>query len=145
MFFFSLCFNLKTEFLNTVGAKANRRTGAVCLKLPRAQLLLLLKLFPVDEEKIAQSALKSFDAHAASRYFMWRFVSEPFNSNYYRCSVWAVKSQEVLLKKVQNLGEALGLANQRHPVGQNLQSSPKATKSSLLWILKAKKNQKQIQ
>lgn len=53
--------------LPAVGAKANRRTGAVCLKLPRAQLLLLLKLFPVDEEKIAQSALKSFDAHAASR------------------------------------------------------------------------------
>jgi hypothetical protein len=51
----------------SVGAKANRRTGTVCLKLPRVQLLLLLKLFPVDEEKIAQSALKSFDAHAASR------------------------------------------------------------------------------
>jgi len=48
-----------------VGARANKRTGAVCLRLPRSQFLMLLKFFPEDEEKIAQAALHTFDAQPA--------------------------------------------------------------------------------
>ena len=47
--------------VRAVGARASKRTGAVCLRLPRAQFLPLLKLFPDDEELIARAALTSFD------------------------------------------------------------------------------------
>ena len=42
-------------------ARANKSTGALCLRLPREQFLPLLKMFPDDEENIAQAALSSFE------------------------------------------------------------------------------------
>ncbi len=42
-------------------ARAHKTSGATCLRLPRDQFLMLLKMFPDDEETIAQSALNSFE------------------------------------------------------------------------------------
>jgi hypothetical protein len=35
--------------------------GATCFKLPRSQFLPLLKLFPDEEERLAEAALTSYD------------------------------------------------------------------------------------
>ncbi len=42
-------------------ARAHKSTGAVCMRLPREQFLPLLKMFPDDEENIAQAALSTFE------------------------------------------------------------------------------------
>lgn len=44
-----------------VCAKAGKQSGAVCFKLPRAQFFPLLKLFPDEEESLAEAALASYD------------------------------------------------------------------------------------
>jgi hypothetical protein len=41
--------------------------GAICLRLPREQFLPLLKMFPDDEETIAQAALNTFEVVKAGR------------------------------------------------------------------------------
>jgi hypothetical protein len=53
--------------LPAVSARAHKSTGAVCLRLPREQFLPLLKMFPDDEEMIAQAALNTFEAVKAGR------------------------------------------------------------------------------
>ena len=50
-----------------VGARANKRTGAVCLRLPREQFIMLLKMFPDDEERVAQAALTTFEIRPTRR------------------------------------------------------------------------------
>ena len=59
------CRSEKKKF--AVGARANKRTGALCLRLPRAQFITLLKMFPAEEEKIAHAALATFDTQPARR------------------------------------------------------------------------------
>jgi len=44
-----------------VSAKAGKQSGAICFKLPRAQFLPLLKLFPEEEEILAEASLSSYD------------------------------------------------------------------------------------
>ena len=51
----------------TVGARGHKLTGAVCLRLPRAEFLALLEHFPDDEEIIAQAAMMSLDIQKARR------------------------------------------------------------------------------
>ena len=44
-----------------VSARCHKLTGATCLRLPRDRFTPLLKMFPDEEEKIAEAALKTFD------------------------------------------------------------------------------------
>ncbi len=53
-----------------MGARANKRTGTVCLRLPREQFIVLLKMFPEDEEHVAQAALSEFEIKPVRRFLM---------------------------------------------------------------------------
>ena len=44
-----------------MSARAHKASGAVCMRLAREQFLPLLKMFPDDEECIAQAALSSYE------------------------------------------------------------------------------------
>ena len=60
-----------------VGARGAKLSGAVCLRLPRAEFLTLLEHFPDDEEKIAQAAMISLDIQSQrSRRCLAFWISE---------------------------------------------------------------------
>jgi hypothetical protein len=60
--------HLLTEWiLCTVGARANKRTGTLCFRLPREQFIVLLKMFPEDEERVAQAALSGLEIKPTRR------------------------------------------------------------------------------
>ena len=44
-----------------VSARCHKLTGAKCLRLPRDRFFPILKMFPDEEEKMAEAALSSFE------------------------------------------------------------------------------------
>ncbi len=63
-----LSMHLLTEWiLCTVWARANKRTGTLCFRLPREQFIVLLKMFPEDEERVAQAALSGLEIKPTRR------------------------------------------------------------------------------
>ena len=49
-----------------VSARCHKLTGAICLRLPRDRFIPLLKMFPSEEEKIAEAALNTFEQARSS-------------------------------------------------------------------------------
>ncbi len=49
------------HIMDIVSARCHKLTGATCLRLPRDRFTPLLKMFPEEEETIAESALKSIE------------------------------------------------------------------------------------
>ena len=60
---------------NLVSARCHKLTGAICLRLPRDRFIPLLKMFPDEEEKMAEAALETFE-QARSRYAFLVFCFE---------------------------------------------------------------------
>ncbi len=52
--------------VETVSARCHKLTGAICLRLPRDRFIPILKMFPDEEEKIAEAALSAFEQTKSS-------------------------------------------------------------------------------
>ncbi len=50
-----------------MGARANKRTGTLCFRLPREQFIVLLKMFPEDEERVVQAVVSGLEIKPTRR------------------------------------------------------------------------------